>query len=189
MQALSIVNGCVAIMSNAVQASINGQFEQSSNYPTKQIMETLGDILADNDVYGATLIQQGLLPFLQAVYFDKNNDDQLLRLEVIFCWMNISGGRNSQLLFDTGIFPTLVENVTALTPAADALCYEAARRSMVVICNFICECSDSVRVEMMIHGRRVSSCCRITSGLFSRDISPSFRADGRTRIMSSLWIC
>ena len=78
MQALSIVNGCVAIMSNAVQASINGQFEQSSNYPTKQIMETLGDILADNDVYGATLIQQGLLPFLQAVYFDKNNDDQLL---------------------------------------------------------------------------------------------------------------
>ena len=64
-------------------------------------------------MYGATLIQQGLLPFLQAVYFDKNNDDQLLRLEVIFCWMNISGGRNSQLLFDTGIFPTLVENVTA----------------------------------------------------------------------------
>lgn len=86
MPVLTLVNMCMMIMSSAVQASLNGQFEQTSNYPTKQIMETLGNILADNDVYGSVLIQQGLLDFLRGVYCDRNNDDQLLRLEVIFCW-------------------------------------------------------------------------------------------------------
>ena len=109
MPVLTLVNMCMMIMSSAVQASLNGQFEQTSNYPTKQIMETLGNILADNDVYGSVLIQQGLLDFLRGVYCDRNNDDQLLRLEVIFCWMNLSGGKNSQLLFDSGIFPAMVE--------------------------------------------------------------------------------
>lgn len=155
MPVLTLVNMCMMIMSSAVQASLNGQFEQTSNYPTKQIMETLGNILADNDVYGSVLIQQGLLDFLRGVYCDRNNDDQLLRLEVIFCWMNLSGGKNSQLLFDSGIFPAMVENVTALSPTADSLCYEAARRSMVVICNFICECSDSVGGGMYVNNRRV----------------------------------
>ena len=154
MPVLTLVNMCMMIMSSAVQASLNGQFEQTSNYPTKQIMETLGNILADNDVYGSVLIQQGLLDFLRGVYCDRNNDDQLLRLEVIFCWMNLSGGKNSQLLFDSGIFPAMVENVTALSPTADSLCYEAARRSMVVICNFICECSDSVGGGMYVMSRR-----------------------------------
>lgn len=162
MPVLTLVNMCLVIMSSAVQASLNDQLEQSSNYPTKQILETLGNILADNDVYGAMLIQQGLLDFLRGVYCDRNNDDQLLRLEVIFCWMNLSGGKNSQLLFDSGIFPTMVENVTALSPAADSLCYEAARRSMVVICNFICECSDSVGGEVGIEYRRVCYCYRTT---------------------------
>lgn len=154
MPVLTLVNMCMMIMSSAVQASLNGQFEQTSNYPTKQIMETLGNILADNDVYGSVLIQQGLLDFLRGVYCDRNNDDQLLRLEVIFCWMNLSGGKNSQLLFDSGIFPAMVENVTALSPTADSLCYEAARRSMVVICNFICECSDSVGGGVYVNNRR-----------------------------------
>ena len=154
MPVLTLVNMCMMIMSSAVQASLNGQFEQTSNYPTKQIMETLGNILADNDVYGSVLIQQGLLDFLRGVYCDRNNDDQLLRLEVIFCWMNLSGGKNSQLLFDSGIFPAMVENVTARSPTADSLCYEAARRSMVVICNFICECSDSVGGGMYVNNRR-----------------------------------
>ena len=154
MPVLTLVNMCMMIMSSAVQASLNGQFEQTSNYPTKQIMETLGNILADNDVYGSVLIQQGLLGFLRGEYCDRNNDDQLLRLEVIFCWMNLSGGKNSQLLFDSGIFPAMVENVTALSPTADSLCYEAARRSMVVICNFICECSDSVGGGMYVKSRR-----------------------------------
>lgn len=154
MPVLTLVNMCMMIMSSAVQASLNGQFEQTSNYPTKQIMETLGNILADNDVYGSVLIQQGLLDFLRGVYCDRNNDDQLLRLEVIFCWMNLSGGKNSQLLFDSGIFPAMVENVTALSPTADSLCYEAARRSMVVICNFICECGDSVGGGMYVKSRR-----------------------------------
>lgn len=155
MPVLTLVNMCMMIMSSAVQASLNGQFEQTGNYPTKQIMETLGNILADNDVYGSVLIQQGLLDFLRGVYCDRNNDDQLLRLEVIFCWMNLSGGKNSQSLFDSGIFPAMVENVTALSPTADAVCYEAARRSMVVICNFICECSDSVGAGVFVNSRRV----------------------------------
>ena len=136
-------------MDASVTASIEERLEESLNYPTKSILETLGNIIAENDLYASYLLQNGYLAFLSRVYFDKNNGDFLLRLEVIFNWMNLSGGTCSQALYDTGILETLVGNVQALNPQSSSIEFEAARRSMVVICNFICECDDATRLYLL----------------------------------------
>ena len=70
-------------------------------------------------------------------------------MEVIFNWMNLSGGACSQALYNTGILETLVQNVQALSPQSSSIEFEAARRSMVVICNFICECDDATRIYLL----------------------------------------
>ena len=74
----------------------------------------------------------------------------LVKLEVLFCWMNIAGGTCSQQLFDSGILQILVNNITILSDQTSDLDFEASRRSMVILCNFICECSDSVSIRPVI---------------------------------------
>ena len=135
----------VETMRQSVRASLENRMEATLQYPTKAILETLGNIIAENDEFAAFLVRCRYMELLHDVYFDPKNEDPYLRLEVIFNWMNLSAGNQSQVLFDTNILETLIKNVTALTPQADEVCYEAARRSMVVICNFICECSDETR--------------------------------------------
>ncbi|CBK23068.2 uncharacterized protein [Blastocystis hominis] len=149
MPLMKIAGECIKRMDASVTASIEERLEESLNYPTKSILETLGNIIAENDLYASYLLQNGYLAFLSRVYFDKNNGDFLLRLEVIFNWMNLSGGTCSQALYDTGILETLVGNVQALNPQSSSIEFEAARRSMVVICNFICECDDATRLYLL----------------------------------------
>lgn len=149
MPLMQLVGRCVQIMDQSVTASLENRLDDSLNYPTKPILETLGNIIAENDVYARFLVENGYLPFLSRVYFDPNNSDQLLRLEVVFNWMNLSGGALSQSLYDTGILQTLVANVQALSPQSSPVEFEAARRSMVVICNFICECNDATRLYLL----------------------------------------
>ena len=64
--------------------------------------------------------------------------------------MNIAGGTCSQQLFDSGILQILVNNITILSDQTSDLDFEASRRSMVILCNFICECSDSVSIRPVI---------------------------------------
>ena len=146
---MKIAGECVNVMNQSVNASLENRLGDSLNYPTKSILETLGNIIAENDVYAAYLVEIGYLPFLSHVYFDNNNGDFLLRLEVIFNWMNLAGGTQSQTLYDTGILETLVGNVQALNEQSNSIEFEAARRSMVVICNFICECNDATRMYLL----------------------------------------
>ena len=145
MRMMPIVETIVETMRQSVRASLENRMEATLQYPTKAILETLGNIIAENDEFAAFLVRCRYMELLHDVYFDPKNEDPYLRLEVIFNWMNLSAGNQSQVLFDTNILETLIKNVTALTPQADEVCYEAARRSMVVICNFICECSDETR--------------------------------------------
>ena len=147
---LDVVIRLVTILSNAVDASRTSQFDAAANYPTKAILECLGNMFAENDVYATKLIPLGLLSFLLNIYTDPNNNDMLVKLEVLFCWMNIAGGTCSQQLFDSGILQILVNNITILSDQTSDLDFEAPRRSMVILCNFICECSDSVSIRPVI---------------------------------------
>lgn len=149
MPLMKIAGECIKRMDQSVTASLEDRLEDSLNYPTKSILETLGNIIAENDLYATYLLENGYLGFLSRVYFDKNNGDFLLRLEVIFNWMNLSGGACSQALYNTGILEMLVQNVQALSPQSSSIEFEAARRSMVVICNFICECDDATRIYLL----------------------------------------
>lgn len=142
---VDLVIRLLTIMSNAVDASRAGLFDAASNYPTKSILECLGNMFAENDLYTTKLIPLGLFTFLMNIYTDPNSDDLLIKLEVLFCWMNIAGGTYSQQLFDSGILQILVDNITALNDQSSDISFEASRRSMVVLCNFICECNDDVR--------------------------------------------
>ena len=63
--------------------------------------------------------------------------------------MNIAAGTQSQALFNTGILQQIVDNITALNKDSTAIQFEAARRSMVILCNFICECNDKVGVAFL----------------------------------------
>ena len=146
---LPVVIKALSIMNNAVGASLQGNFDATANYPTKSILECLGNIFSEDDSYAQKLIAIGLLPFLLNIYNDPNNDDYLARLEVLFCWMNIAAGTQSQALFNTGILQQIVDNITALNKDSTAIQFEAARRSMVILCNFICECNDKVGVAFL----------------------------------------
>ena len=147
---LDLVIRLVTILSASVDASRSSQFDAATNYPTKAILECLGNMFAENDVYVAKLIPLGLFSFLLNVYTDPNNDELLVKLEVLFCWMNIAGGACSQQLFDSGILQILINNITQLSDQTDDMGFEASRRSMVVLCNFICECNDNVRIRPII---------------------------------------
>lgn len=146
MLVMPIISRILSILTEAVVASREGRFDVASNYPTKSILENFGNICAENDAYVMQLIDNGFLSFLNLIYTDPNNDDALGKLEVLFCWMNVSGGKCSQVLFDTGLLQPIVENIVALNPQASDIQFEAARRSMVILCNFICECNDNVSV-------------------------------------------
>ena len=146
MLVMPIITRILSILTEAVVASREGRFDAASNYPTKSILENIGNICAENDAYIMQMIDQGLLSFLNLIYTDPNNDDVLGKLEVLFCWMNISGRKCSQALFDTGLLQPIVANIVALNPQASDVQFEAARRSMVILCNFICECNDNVVV-------------------------------------------
>ena len=146
MLVMPIITRILSILTEAVVASREGRFDAASNYPTTSILENIGNICAENDAYIMQMIDQGLLSFLNLIYTDPNNDDVLGKLEVLFCWMNISGGKCSQALFDTGLLQPIVANIVALSPQASDVQFEAARRSMVILCNFICECNDNVVV-------------------------------------------
>ena len=142
---LPVVIKALSIMNNAVEASLQGNFDATANYPTKSILECLGNMFSEDDGYAQKLISIGLLSFLLNIYNDLNNDDHLARLEILFCWMNIAAGSQSQALFNTGILQQIVDNITTLDKNCTAIQFEAARRSMVILCNFICECNDEVR--------------------------------------------
>lgn len=141
---LTVVAKALSIIHKAVEASQQGNFEATVNYPTKSILECLGNIFSEDDSYTAHLISVGVLPLLHAIYQDPNNDDVLARLEVLFCWMNIAAGTQSQALYDTDILQLVLTNIIALNGNSSDLEFEAARRSMVILCNFICECNDAV---------------------------------------------
>lgn len=141
---LPVVIKALSIMNNAVGASLQGNFDATANYPTKSILECLGNMFSEDDSYAQKLIAIGLLPFLLNIYNDPNNDDHLARLEVLFCWMNIAAGTQSQALFNTGILQQIVDNITSLNKDSTTIQFEASRRSMVILCNFICECNDKV---------------------------------------------
>ena len=64
--------------------------------------------------------------------------------------MNIGGGQYSQVLFNASNIQDLVNNVERINPNSSDIDYEVARRSMVILCNFICECDDNVLIVQMI---------------------------------------
>lgn len=157
---MPVVVTAVKIMGSAVMSAFNcGEIDVSvaNVYPTKQILEIIGNILAENDEYCKILLSNDLLVFLNSIYYDQSNTDELLRLEVLFCWMNIAGGRWSQVLFDATNINDLVSNITILHKIQTDVSYETARRSMVIICNFICECNDNVWFFLFYSIRHVSS--------------------------------
>lgn len=134
-------------MNTAVSNAFNQQemdVADANVYPTKQILEILGNILAENDEYCKTLLEKGLLTFLQSIYYDQSNCDLFLKLEVLFCWGNIAGGRYSQDLFNSITIQDLIRNISNLHQSQSDIDYEMARRTMLIICNFICECDDTV---------------------------------------------
>ena len=71
---MKIAGECIKRMDASVTASIEERLEESLNYPTKSILETLGNIIAENDLYATYLLENGYLGFLSRVYFDKNNN-------------------------------------------------------------------------------------------------------------------
>ena len=144
---MSVVVTTLQIMKTAV-SNVFGATEMDISYanvyPTKQILEIFGNILAEDDNYCDVLLNNGMLEMLHSVYFDERNTDMLLKQEVLFCWMNIAGGRFSQVLFNSINVRDLIANVYALQQSQTDIDYEMARRSMVIVCNFICECDDNV---------------------------------------------
>ena len=153
MTVMPVVKLAFSIMNEAVTNSFNQTeitVKDANRYPTKQLLEILGNILAENDEYCKYLLEFNLLPFLYSVYYDQNNNDVLLKLEVLFCWMNIAGGQYSQVLFNASNIQDLVNNVERINPNSSDIDYEVARRSIVILCNFICECDDNVLIVQMI---------------------------------------
>ena len=147
MSVFPSVLSALAIMNTAVANAFNNSeidMVFANVYPTKQIVEIIGNILAESDEYCKLLLDNNLLQLLHNIYYDQNNVDLLLKLEVLFCWMNIAGGQFSQVLFNSTNIQDLLANVAALQGTPNDVDYEMARRSMVIICNFICECDDNV---------------------------------------------
>ena len=67
MLVMPIITRILSILTEAVVASREGRFDAASNYPTKSILENIGNICAENDAYIMQMIDQGLLSFLNLI--------------------------------------------------------------------------------------------------------------------------
>ena len=64
---MKIAGECIKRMDQSVTASLEDRLEDSLNYPTKSILETLGNIIAENDLYATYLLENGYIGLISRV--------------------------------------------------------------------------------------------------------------------------